>query len=212
MRKFLLVAYLALSTFFADAQIKKGSVLLGGSIGYTEYSSGSATWEPYSRTLFFSPAVGLAIKDNNVFGVKAITVFNKNIQSNSVEAKNSTRGGGLFFKRYLDLGKNFYLFGEAGANYIASKSEAVAAPGTGNKTGNKVFGISIFPGITYAVSRHFHLEASINDLLNIAYNHQTYLNYTPTMESAYENKSFGINVNANPTTAMNIGFRILLGK
>jgi hypothetical protein len=70
MKKTLLLACTIISfAIISHAQIKKGSILLGGSLGISRNSEETNSVESQTRNTYFSPTVGVAIKDNWVAGI-----------------------------------------------------------------------------------------------------------------------------------------------
>ena len=73
MKQKILLALVLICTCIAsvNAQIKKGSIWLGGSLGYgiTENDVSGTAPDAKSRTVSILPAVGLAVKDNLIVGV-----------------------------------------------------------------------------------------------------------------------------------------------
>src|SRR5215208_6544861 len=111
---------------FVNAQINKGTILLGGGIsagiGKSSSSVPAYSYENKFREVNIYPAIGLAVKQNIIVGIKGSYGYNKNEYSYpSLENKSRSYSAGVFLRRYLPLGKSFYLFGEAGASYYYSK-------------------------------------------------------------------------------------------
>ncbi|MFL5745382.1 MAG: autotransporter domain-containing protein, partial [Niastella sp.] len=104
------------------AQISKGAVWVGGSIGYNHQKFGTDTPYTKTNTFNFSPAVGLVIKDNLVVGISLTYGHGKtNNNGSEIERKNNNYGAGIFVRQYIPIVNRLYLFGEAGANYEYSK-------------------------------------------------------------------------------------------
>jgi outer membrane receptor for ferrienterochelin and colicin len=121
-------------------------------------------------------------------------------------------GAGVFYRRYLSLSRSFYLFGEAGAGYSQGNSKEQNAAYF-RKEKNKSFSLGLYPGVTYAVNKRFHLEASLNNLVSLNYNSNT-ITTTPTGGSTQklDSRGFGFSTNFNSATPLTIGFRIVIGK
>ncbi len=214
MRKFILLTLtLLLIVFTAQAQIKKGAVLLGGniSVGKSKQTYTNTDNESTNSYLNISPSLGFVTADNAVWGFN-LTVGIQTSESNQpTEAKASSYGGAFFHRRYVTLGKGFYLFGQAAAGYNYNKQK-ISAP-TNNQTRttrtDHVY-VSAYPGVTYAVSKNFHLEAGLNELLSLSYSVQNETTVSSGSVSTYKNKGFSFGTNFSNSNPFNVGFRFLL--
>ncbi len=124
-RKFLLFIVLFSIVFSRSyAQISKGSIFLGGQINFTSYSISGMNSQK-SNSFTFSPAIGKAIKDNMVVGVD-ITYAHVQGDQDTVPLNETTDvfGAGVFMRRYVPLGKGFYVFGQGrfGASTVRGTS------------------------------------------------------------------------------------------
>ncbi|HWJ26953.1 MAG TPA: hypothetical protein VNS32_10455, partial [Flavisolibacter sp.] len=166
-----------------------------------------------STNLIIGPSIGLAVKDNSVVGVKLQYghTFNSNTATTTSSDKNYSYLTGIYFRRYMILGKGFYLFGEADANYSTSK-KSYTYPTNENKDVTQQGGISLSPGIAYTVSKRMHLEISMNDLFNIGFTHINYESTYSGIVTESKMDSFGANTNFNTGSALSVGFRFAIGK
>ena len=193
--------------FSAHSQISKGAVLLGGNLGFSSSENDNAVGDYKNRSYFISPLIGFVVKENRVFGVNLS--YSSSIYKTAPDQKSESNnyGIGFFHRRYLPLGKSFYFYGQGQINAGFGDQEQIN--GLNNfKTSNKSLSVSAFPGVAYAVSKKFHLEISMNNLLNLGY-HSTKYNNTLNPDTKISELSFA--VNANPTSNLTFGFRILLG-
>lgn len=71
--------------------------------------------------------------------------------------------------------------------------------------------ISAYPGISYAVTRKFHLETGFNNLLYINYTNEKG-GYYNGFQGKYETNSFNIGSSINNMSSIYLGFRLLIGK
>lgn len=155
------------------AQISKGAVWVGGSIGYNQSKSKMDTTIYKSSTVNINPGVGIVVKDNLVVGISLLYRQQKtnNYLSKEYE-KYETYGVGLFVRKYFPVINRLYVFGDAGVNYNHTKgsTEQTNYP-TINKTTSKgwLAGVNITPGVSFAVTKKFHLETSLSNLLGVAY-------------------------------------------
>ncbi len=210
----LLTVALVMASLFAQAQISKGSVLLGGGLSVGSGKSEGGPSENKSRSFGFSPAVGIAVKDNAIVGLRLSYSASKSEQENiNYLQKFNGYSAGVFYRRYLTLSKAFFLFGEATAYYASSENSNENKPGNyKNVQKSRSVGVNLYPGVAYVVSRRFHLEAGLNNLLSLQYG--TTKLTTTTSGQVTQSKSSGVDFSTNFSTAapLTVGFRFVLGK
>lgn len=212
----LTIASICLFALHSSAQITKGSVLLGGGISGSHNKSEIPSQVDNNSSFSISPAVGLAIKENTVVGIRLSFYHSKSEQKftgNNYLQESTGNIAGLFYRRYLSLGKKFYLFGEGVASYTHNRTKTESSNPPLTTQTNSGFSLTIYPGVAFAVNRKIHLEVALNDLFEF--------NYTNTKtEAAFGNGTFtttkasGFGAAANFSTAapLSVGFRFVLGK
>jgi hypothetical protein len=213
MKRIILLTIIAACTFsFSQAQVRKGTIFLGGSIYASNIKNDfNGTDKNNSTEIGFSPAIGLAVKDNLITGIRlSYSSYSYNPTNNSNDTRHGY-GGAVFIRNYIPLGKSFYLFGDASANYDRSKRETTYTNILSTDILNNA-GVILYPGIAYSVSKHFQLEASINNLLMLIYTKSEHSNNDPNNPSHYSNSGISFSVNAGGMSALNIGFRFMIGK
>ena len=196
---------------YAEAQIKKGTLFLGGGISAGIGKQETSTDQNKSDGISIYPAIGRAIKDNTVIGIKAgYTSNNQHVNQSSQFF--DAYSAGLFLRRYLGLGKSFYLFGEASVNYFHEKYKSAPVPDYGNKSTSNGVSLDFLPGIAYAVNKRIHLELALNNLVNFSMG-KTRLEYYSNGVSSYS-KSWNAQFSTNLSTSapLSVGFRFVLGK
>lgn len=216
MRKLLL--FTGMATFIAitaQAQINKGTILGGGNIGGSTYKSTSSNSgiEEKQRLLNLSPSIGIATKNNTVWGLNLAYSSSGIKYNNETENHNYNRyGGSVFYRRYATLGKGFYLFGEANAGYSYSKLKEYFNV-TGSRTRRTdMVSLSLHPGIAYAVHKNFHLEVAINDIASLSYSNQKVTTVENSFAATSTTKGLSFNTNISNSNPINVGFRFALGK
>ena len=217
MKKTLLITVsLIFITSAVQAQINKGSLLLGGnlSVGTVKYENSSIPVNDFRQNDFtFSPSIGIATSDNNVWGITLGYSHNKNKNTNAPGLSEvNSYNGGIFYRKYMPLGKSFYLFGQAKASYGSYRQETEY--GNGNKNDRKTWSISLSaaPGIAYAVSKRFHLEASLNDLVSLGYSHTDETNTSNGQKNLTTSNGLSLSTNISSTNPLSIGFRFVFAK
>ncbi|HEX2848858.1 MAG TPA: hypothetical protein VHN59_20090 [Chitinophagaceae bacterium] len=195
------------------AQIKKGATFLGGSIsGTTTKTERSDTLFSKEKGLIISPAFGKAIKENLVLGVDlSIRVFNNDFRGNSLEQRNHSYGGGVFLRKYKQLGSSgFSVFGQGRLGVTFDKYKNNSTSMTYSEI-TKGFGVllSFYPGLSYSVSKRLQLETGFYDLLSINYSRSKRTVINPTLNE-YKTTDFGVSSSLSNASPLYLGFRLLL--
>jgi Outer membrane protein beta-barrel domain len=170
----LLVTSLSMLTLAAEAQITKGTKLLGGSVGYSQSRNTSASRNPTSpitqpeyeqitRSFNVSPRVGVFIADNLAAGIsvgyssqKATAPYYDYYSSGNPVVYQQTGRSHTFnaapFLRYYYLPTaTFGVFGQLTASYGVgkSKTENTAPNQPSNEAKSYGFGIGISPALVF---------------------------------------------------------------
>jgi len=200
------------------AQISKGAIWLGGNIGYNKSKMGSDT--PYLQTsnLNISPAVGIVVKENLVVGIGLLYRRGKSEHNgNQLESKGNTYGVNIFVRKYIPVVNRLYIFGEAGAGYSTSKGHETwlnyyTNPATQTKSTSKGWstGLNVTPGLSFAVTKKFHLETSLNSLLGVSYSKSETTPDKPNTGNPSKNENFTAGLFTDGKVQFNIGCRFLL--
>ncbi len=197
--------------FTANAQIEKGSKLLGGSLNfnYTDYPS--ATNNPAVTNFNISAEFAKAFKNNNFRGFH-IGYGNGNLGN----TKTNSYFGGLFYRKYISIVKDFFFFGEADINlaYGKTASNSIGTPATNLTSNIYSSAISLRPGLSYAVNPKLHLEVAFSTLASLYYQHEEVKQTTGSTTNTSKMNSVGISTSTqlNPFSNIQFGFRFLLQK
>lgn len=214
MRKFLLFACFIISTTIASAQITKGSTLLGGNISYAsqkyEYSNGNTTQEQSLYTVGLN--YGKAIKQNLLVGGGFNYGHSESEIGNTPNPKTNIYEAQVFLRKYFQLGKIIYVYGEPALTYGQSKTKE--EHNTDYRTENTGWSatLDLTPGLAFALTPKFHLEIGLNDLVYIGYGQQENKTFALGNVSSSKTTNFGFHTALNSTTSFNVGFRFLLAK
>lgn len=213
-----------LFTTAVNAQITKGDLFLGGTVGYSQgnakntndYFSGVPTKQ---RAFTITPAIGKVIRTNLVLGVQANiltqnqTYENYAANNQVTKFKNENYGGGVFLRKYVPLGKNFYFFGQGISEYNVFKSSQILNINQAYIKGNGwSINVSAYPGLAYAITKKFHIETGFYNLVMIGYSHSNVENKnfnTGTISSSKGN-SFNFSTSLATNGGFGVGFRLLL--
>lgn len=208
-------------TFTTTAQVNKGAIFLGGNIGFSHYKIdyGSSSGDTKTNSILIAPAFGIAVKNNLVAGVTAHIGSSTTKESNtpnSAESRSNSYGAGLFLRKYKAIGKSgFSIFaqGNLGGGYAKSENENQS---TGYRQEIRItnIGLSVAPGISYAVSRKLQLETGFNNALSLTFSNQKASNYNNnTLTTSQKTNGFDISTSLNSfTSSFYLGFRVLLNK
>lgn len=200
-----------------QAQITKGKMLVGGTIVYSQGKAENSNNINYIPTkqhyVSINPAVGKVIKENLVVGLQANFLSrNQNNENPVSKSKTENYGGGVFLRKYIPLLKNFYFFGHAAAGYNKSKTSQTYMGRPYGKAEGWDINASAYPGLAYAITKKFHIEAGLNDLAVVGYSHSEFENTdlaTGSLSSSKGN-NFSISTSLGSNAGFNIGFRLLL--
>jgi Outer membrane protein beta-barrel domain len=202
---YLLLFFFAIA-FCSQAQVSKGTVLLGGDIGFSSQKTDNpANNPPENKNTTFSvnPSIGRAIKDNLVAGIDLGYTYSKTSQTvngTSFYNKTNSFGLGIFLREYKPLGKGFSVFTQERIGGSYSKT-------TDNQSeSSKMTGASLtfYPGIAYNIGKRLQVETGFTNLISISYTHST---------NPYGYKSDNFSAGTNLSNALDnfvVGCRLLL--
>ena len=223
----------ALICSMSQAQIRKGSLLIGGSAGYGAYKeertnsliTGSTTEVKY-RNHTLSPSFGKAIKDNLIIGMDVTYEVSKEKLRQKISGniavpyvaprdfENSSIGAGFFVRQYWEVARNFYAFGQGRLGFAITREEydqSIVITSDYLKGWN--VSASVYPGLSYAVSRKVHLESTFFNLLTLQYRQQKVDSDVETGSgSSWKKNNFSVSSSFDNATAFTLGVRILLSK
>ncbi|MEO8861424.1 MAG: hypothetical protein ABI358_08375 [Ginsengibacter sp.] len=210
----------------ANAQIEKGTILLGGSINYYSYKSSQPYF--YNNYDYKSEGdganiqIGRAIKTNSFAGIILSYSHTNNyttaVSPDSNFNKSTTLGAGVFYRKYKKLLKDFYFFAEVSGQYQHGEMEQAGSTNVyyNTKASSNGGTITFTPGISYAVCKNLQMELLMNGLVSTSYTHirYNYISGTPTVTSDGKSNSFSINANLNSSIlyGFGIGFKYFIGK
>jgi hypothetical protein len=214
MYRILLTLFIACISFFANGQFKKGDILLGGNLSFNAaISSDSLTGNRASVNI----TVGKAVNESTLFGVSVLYqpywssyyFFGNNGTALDFYLQNSFAIG-VFYRKYKSLGKDFFLFGEAGGNFGWSTQTGKDFNDVKVLTGSGINAIAyVVPGFAYRVSENFFLELSFNNLF-----YAQYSSSKTTIQSVDYNKdnqfTIGTSLSSGFFSNIGVGFRLVL--
>jgi hypothetical protein len=201
-----------------NAQIKKGSVFLGGNIGAsTQKTESNGTTVNTMKGVTIAPVFGKAIRENLVLGADIGFGLFKSKNSaqgspSSSDQQSNSYAAGFFIRQYKSIAKSdFYIFlqGNAGINYASNKYNT--PPTFFDIRKRYTISVSAYPGISYTISKRLQLETGFSNLLSLNYFME---NREVTGSSPYTEKTSGINIASSLTnlSSLYLGFRVLINK
>jgi hypothetical protein len=209
-RKHLLFLLIVLSSSQVTlAQIKKGSIFLGGSAFITTYKANTNYPDDDRKHVNYSffPAAGKFVEDNLVWGGELqLAGFNYDLGFDR-RHKNFTVGAGTFVRKYFPLVNRLYIFGQArfGISYIREKTR-----GAGDRSDSKGYsvGVSAYPGMSFAISKKIYLETGLANLVTVYYAHKK---ITQTMTPTFlKTNDFHFGTSLDSETGLTVGIRVII--
>ncbi|RKD14404.1 hypothetical protein BCY91_07980 [Pelobium manganitolerans] len=159
---------LAVSASAQDFGFKKGDVLLEGSVGFSVEDNKNT--EEKVTSFNFVPKAGYFISDKVAIGLGLgfVSTKDEDYSTGGSTDKTNSFGIGVFGRYYfLEIGKRFKTYGEAGLGYSYIKSETEVAGNTveGPKTNTIDFNVGV--GANYFITERLALNVGLTNLINI---------------------------------------------
>ena len=211
MNKALLLVFTFLSlTTVATAQISKGAVLIGPNLSFSASTSNDTAYQIKQSNFHVSPSVGFATKENTVAGVRLYLGRHRvRYSASTPDFKATLYGAGFFMRRYLPLVKAVYLFGD-GELFGNASTGKQKNNDYENTTKEARAGLSFYPGISYAVSKRFQLEAGLSNLLAIEYKTlKSEIVYSTGTTAITDHRGFSASTFVGGSTNFTLGFRFV---
>jgi len=203
---FLTIAMLSVSSL-SYAQFTKGQVMLDGNISFYNDNSkfvdsftnfNSTAGSGKTSTFNFNPSIARFSSENTMYGI-GLNYFTSTQTQASINGQNTTTqklteqeiGVSFYTRHYLPLGKNFYVFFEAGVSpyYFSSNSTSSDTSSSPLKETGFLIEASLTTGLAYKLTKRFLLDITLPSIVNVDYQHikQTSIS-TNTNSSATDNQ------------------------
>ena len=184
--------------------------MIGGQLGYNSSNSRSQMpIEMYeSDGLVFSVSAGKAIKENLFLGLELGTGLTKSEQHAGYKSRNAYHAGGIFVRKYFDIGKRFFIFTQGNSGVGFFDNESTSTTDFTENEGYNVF-INFTPGLSYALNRRLQLETGFQSIISAGYSRGKARRSTGA-ELRQEN--FNVSTNLNNLASLSIGLRLLFSK
>lgn len=216
MLKFYVLTLVLIISCSASAQIKKGSILLGGQLFYYNDKTEKENIDQKYQSATFGVSLGKAFKENSVVGfnfafspIKQDNIYNGN-DTFSLEYHRFDIG--IFFREYKKLAKDFYFFGQIDGSFVtADQKEDYKRAGDLKATQRGGF-LSLTPGISYQVFKKMQLELTIPNVFGMQYLVTKVDSQNAQIPSSKRKQtSFYSNLNNNTSLSwLGVGFRFIL--
>ncbi|MBN7810026.1 outer membrane beta-barrel protein [Algoriphagus sp. H41] len=210
-----------LLSYTAFAQLEKGTILLGGGVGFGSSSSSSEAGAFYAEmknsNFNFSPDAGFFFKDNWVIGISLpltwSTVTSRSLSSPgatelSSESKNSSWGVAPFVRGYFPFGEKISAFGQVQVGYSQTSSTVIPNGNDDAASGKDVNGVTAVAslGLSYFPKTWLGINLSVSPLSYTSTSWEDF-GYAENPEGDSSNFSFGID-----TSAVTLGVNFFLAK
>lgn len=198
-------------SLISSAQINKGAHLIGGSIGFSTLTTNSdrGSFNGDYNNFRISPAYGYAIKKNLIIGGDVEIQTGKNETLTSTQKFNGF-GAGFFVRRYLPLGKGFYLFGQGRFGVLQTKDVTTTkvAPTIESTRTQTSAGVSVYPGVSYAINNKLQLEIGLNNLFSAQFSSGK--NESSNSSEIVKTSNFDLRTNLTSSSGLYVGLQILI--
>lgn len=212
----LLTIAIFLFASITKAQITKGSIYLGGSIGasHVKQEVDNSTTEGKRSSILINPAVGIAVKDNLIVGID-FDYSNSSSKKflNYGDYKTTDWATGIFIRKYVPLVKRLYFFGQSNLNYNHYKYEVPSTTSSYfSKTVQNTIEASFYPGLAFNVSKSFFIETTFPALVQIGYTRSTNTNNSYGSTVSTKEKGLFFSSQLSNSSYLNFGVRFIIPK
>lgn len=213
MKKFLLMLFISSFSFLfnAQAQIKKGAVLLGGDLGASTLKTTANDSLVLSQKNFnVSFSYGKAIRENLIFGVNVSWRYGWEKEPDNSNRVSKLNGWGLgaFLRKYKQLGASgFSIFAQGSVNgeYVPQRTSYNSGPP--NKFNNWYAAVAAYPGLSFSASKKLQIETGFSRFLQLSYGRSK--NSFQGVEG-HKSSSFSFSSSIDNLSSLYLGFRVLL--
>jgi hypothetical protein len=188
----------------ASAQLKKGEVMLGGTLSanFSE-SDGSNTVIHDRTTIAVMPQLGFGVGGNWIIGF-GIGFTHTRLDAEGLFAggpahKSNIISGGIFARKSHQIGGQFGIFGQADASYGAGKTEQASGSQI-QESKITTLNFSLSPGAYFRASRRFIIETSIGGI--------EYAQTRSRLEGGGESRDRVFDITL--ASSLSLGFRVVL--
>jgi len=172
MKKTLTLFFGIASVVAINAQLNKGTILLGGDLFASTYKLKDGASEYNTSGFGLSPVFAVAVKNNKFFGGSLSYAHYENNQPPSyITSKGDSYGASIFYRYYKPVLNKIYAFVQAGIPAHYSKNKITQSQNYYFTENNFSVGLNVTPGISVAVSKKIFLETGLNNVASLNYQH-----------------------------------------
>lgn len=204
MKKLILIALMAMGTFFAQAQTKGTNTIGLGVNVSTSKMDGTGQNNNEQKNRAFSLGYGHFIKDNERIGINFSYAKYEQTGMSTMNNIVKSYGGSLTYQKYYPLFKKLYAFAGGRGGYTYSSNDYNTS-NYGQGVKENFYNIGAYGGVTWFVSKRFAFEA---DLLtaDVTYSKAKYNSSETNSASTFRTTT---NFNLSTGGAINnLGFKI----
>lgn len=187
------------------AQTEKGSVYLGGSVGFSSTASNNLPNDPtpksYQTQFTVSPSLAWAYKNNRFIGFSLSYENSRLADYNLIDKQNSVAAS-VFLRQYKLVVKGLYLFAHESFSARFSHTDDISY-----NYDNYQSSVGVSPGLAYNIAKHLQLEVV---MVNIVYAQESYTKYLGAgVQTDNHNNtfSFGSSLEGSPLSSLEFGLR-----
>ncbi len=217
MSKLYLFIFAVVISHFTQAQINKGSYLIGGQLSFSNTKTESGSVEQSSTGGAFGLSVGKAFKQNNAAGL--FVRYSPSKQENfyngidTFNTKTNQFDIGAFYRYYKVILKDFYFFAGIEAAYTTSVQKYNYKSSTdGYEYDRNGAYLSVTPGLSYSVFKKLQIELTFPNIVSVGY-FVTKLNNRTTPASDFKTRDFSAYSSLSSGSQqgwLGIGFRFVI--
>lgn len=203
-----------LLVFTANAQLNKGTILLGGDLFVSTYKLKEGGTEFKTSGFGLSPVFAVAVKDNKFLGGSLSYAHYVNNQPSSYTSyKGDSYGASIFYRCYKPVLNKIYAFLQAGVPINYAKNKVTQSQSYYYTEKSYSVGLSITPGISVAVSKKVFLEAGFSNVASLNFQHSstTGFNSGNTIDRSSNGFSFSSSI-GSLNNNLYFGFRFFIPK
>lgn len=161
-----------LSVTISNAQLHKGTILLGGDLVASTYKTKDGASEYTAGGFGLSPVFAVAIKDNKFFGGSlSYGHYESNQPTPFLTSTGNSYGASLFYRYCKPVLSKIYAFVQAGIPFIHAKNEFTQSQDYYYTEKSFSVGLSVTPGVSVGVLKKMFLEAGFNNVASLNYQH-----------------------------------------
>ena len=158
----------------SNAQLNKGTILLGGDLSGSAYKTKDGAYEDSGSGFSMSPVFAVAVKDNRFFGGSlSYGHYENNQPTPSLSSVGNSYGASLFYRYYKAVLNKIFVFVQAGIPVTYAKNEFTQSQNYYFTDKSFAVGLTVTPGISVAVSKKIFLESGFNNVASLHYQQST---------------------------------------